>query len=193
MKSIKMFLIRTRLIDPHDCFNMDKLPFITVTWHNRILFLAGMIQKKYRKRTFALVSASRDGQYFVDLMKQFSVRSVRGSTSKRGGVALLEAISVLEDGNNLSLIPDGPRGPKYKMSKGPIILASKTGYPILPLGINASKYWELKSWDNFRIPKPFCKMDLVAGEGINIPPNLTDEEMEKWRLYVEKKLMEVSE
>ncbi|HJO94038.1 MAG TPA: lysophospholipid acyltransferase family protein [Victivallales bacterium] len=193
MKLMKTCFMKTSTIDPYDCINMDKIPYITVTWHNRLLYFPAMFEKKYRKRTFALVSPSRDGQYVTDLVKQFGVRSVRGSSSKRGCIALHEALRVLKGGNNLSVTPDGPRGPKYKMSKGPIMLASKTGYPILPLSINASRYWELKSWDNFRIPKPFCKISLVAGKSIEIPPDLSDEEMEKWRLYVEEKLMEISD
>jgi lysophospholipid acyltransferase (LPLAT)-like uncharacterized protein len=93
---------------------------------------------------------------------------------------------------NISMTPDGPRGPKYKLSMGPIILSSMTGYPILPISVNASRYWQLKSWDNFQIPKPFSRLQLNVGKSISIPPNLSDEEMEKWRVHVEEKLNEVS-
>ncbi len=193
MRAIKFCLMRTKIIDPYDCISMDKLPYITVTWHNRLLFYPLMFEKKYRLRTHAMISTSRDGQYISDLAKQFGVMSVRGSSRKRAAGVLNEALSILKKGNNISMTPDGPRGPKYKLSMGPIILSSMTGYPILPISVNASKYWKLKSWDNFQIPKPFCKLHLVAGESIKIPPDLTDEEMEKWRRVVEEKLNAVSE
>ena len=78
------------------------------------------------------------------------------------------------------------------MSKGPIVLASKTGYPVLPIAINYSSYWELKSWDGFQIPKPWAKVSLVLGEIINVPDNLSDEDVEKWRITVEDGLNAVS-
>ena len=140
-----------------------------------------------------MISPSRDGQYIADLAKQFGVMSVRGSSRKRAAGVLNEALSVLRKGNNISMTPDGPRGPKYKLSMGPILLSSMTGYPILPISVYASKYWQLRSWDNFQIPKPFCKLQLVAGESIKIPPDLSDDEKEKWRKFVEEKLTEVSE
>lgn len=193
MRTIKFCLMRTRTVDAHDCINIDKLPYITVTWHNRLLFYPLMFEKKYRLRTHAMISPSRDGQYIADLAKQFGVMSVRGSSRKRAAGVLNEALSVLRKGNNISMTPDGPRGPKYKLSMGPILLSSMTGYPILPISVNASKYWQLRSWDNFQIPKPFCKLQLVAGESIKIPPDLSDDEKEKWRKFVEEKLNEVSE
>jgi lysophospholipid acyltransferase (LPLAT)-like uncharacterized protein len=92
----------------------------------------------------------------------------------------------------VSITPDGPRGPKYKMSRGPIHLASITGRPIVPVSINASSYWSIKSWDRFQIPKPFSKLTLILGDMIEIPPNLNEDELEKWRKIVEDKLMEIT-
>lgn len=193
MRMIKFCLMRCETIDLHDCVNMDKLPYITVTWHNRLLFYPLMFEKKYRIKTYAMISPSRDGQYIADLAKQFGVMSVRGSSRKRAAGVLNEALTLLRKGNTISMTPDGPRGPKYKLSMGPIILSSLTGYPILPISVNASKYWQLKSWDNFQIPKPFCKLQLVVGESIKIPPNLSDNKMEEWRKLVEEKLKEISD
>ncbi|MCP4176551.1 MAG: lysophospholipid acyltransferase family protein [bacterium] len=192
LKGLKMFFMRVYIIDPHKYLKIENMPFITVTWHNRLLYLPLMSKKKYREKTYALVSSSRDGQYVSDLIKLFGVRSIRGSSSKLGLAALNKAVDALNNGNNISITPDGPRGPKYSMSKGPILMASKTGCPILPVTVNASRYWALKSWDNFRIPKPFCKISLVVGEYIKIPPNLTKVEIEKWCLYVQGKLMIIS-
>ena len=189
----KLFLMRTRVTDPFNALKMENVPCITVSWHNRLLYFPAMMPKKYRKLTFALISPSRDGQYVSDLAIQFGVRSVRGSSSKKGARALREAEQVINNKFNLSVTPDGPRGPKYRMSQGPIALASKTGRPILPLSINSSKYWQLRSWDNFQIAKPWSKLELVFADLIKIPPNLSSEEVEKWRKIVENKLMEITQ
>jgi len=185
--------MRTRIIDPNNHMNSSNYPYITVTWHNRLLFFPSMIPRFARKRTAAMISASRDGQYLSNIIKLFGIQTVRGSTSKRGAAVLRESISYLEKGNNVSMTPDGPRGPKYILSKGPIILASKTGAPILPVTVNSSTYWEIKSWDRFQIPKPWAKVELVLGEPVNIPPDLSDEEMEEWRHLIEKKLNSISQ
>ena len=113
--------------------------------------------------------------------------------SKRGGVALHESLKCLNDKCNVSITPDGPRGPRYRMSRGPVIMASKTGVPVLPIAVNYSSYWEAKSWDKFQVPKPWAKVTLLLGDPINIPPDLSDEEMEEWRRLLEQKLNAISD
>ena len=186
------FCMNTHIQDPNKCMDTSTYPYITVTWHNRLLFFPAMFPRFARKRTAAMISASRDGQYLSHIVKLFGLQAVRGSSSKRGAAALRESITCLENGNNVSMTPDGPRGPRYKLSRGPIILASKTGIPILPVAVNASSYWEAKSWDKFQIPKPWARVDLVIGAPVKIPGNLSDEEMEEWRVKIEKQLNEIS-
>ena len=169
LKFSKLFLLRTSVEDPFNSLQMRNVPVVTVSWHNRLLYFPAMMPKKYRVLTFALISPSRDGQYVSDLAIQFGVRSVRGSSYRKGARALKEAEQVINNKFNLSVTPDGPRGPKYKMSQGPIILASKTGCPILPLSVNASSYWEINSWDKFQIAKPGAKLQLIFGDLIKIP------------------------
>jgi len=185
--------MKTEVVDPNKCVDPEKFPFITVTWHNRLLFYPAMFKRPIRKKTVAMVSASRDGQYVTDICRLFGIRSVRGSSSKKGFVAFTDALKFLEEKCNISITPDGPRGPRYKMSKGPIALASMTGYRVLPVSVNYSSYWELRSWDKFQIPKPWAKITLVLGNPIKIPADLSDEDTEKWRKTVEDALNAISE
>lgn len=180
--------MRLEIHDPNGCMDPETYPYVTVLWHNRLLFVATLFPRFARKRTCAMISASRDGEYISNIVKLFGVGTVRGSSSRKGAGALRGALSTLEDGANLIMTPDGPRGPRYKLSKGPIILASKTNIPIIPLGINYSSYWELKSWDKFCIPKPWAKIDVVIGDPVSIPADLSDEEMEEWRRQIEQRL-----
>jgi lysophospholipid acyltransferase (LPLAT)-like uncharacterized protein len=191
LKFMKTFMLRTEYIDPNNYIE-NSLANVTVTWHNRLLYFPVIFPKKTRKKTMAVVSPSRDGQYIVDLISHFGLKSLRGSSSQKGARAQRAAFKALDDGYNVSFTPDGPRGPKYKMSRGPIHLASKTGSPILPLSINASRYWSLGSWDGFQIAKPFAKLTLIIGDVIEIPPDLDAEGLEEWRQIVETKLMAIT-
>ena len=187
---IRLF-VRLEVRDPNNCMDEKTFPYITLTWHNRLLLFPALFPKFARRRSAAMISASRDGQYLANVVGYFGIRTVRGSTSRKGAEALRESIAMLEDGVNVCITPDGPRGPRYVMSRGPVLLASKTGIPIVPLGINYSRYWELKSWDRFRIPGLFSKVELVIGDPIWIPGGIGEEEVEQWRLRLEKTLKDV--
>ncbi len=173
------------LSDPHP-------PAVGVAWHNRLLFFPLLFPKEVRRMTCAVISASRDGQYIADLAGQMGVRSIRGSSRKKGYSALHGVLSEIKTGNYVCFTPDGPRGPRYRMSQGPIYAASHLGVPIIPLAINYASFWELNSWDRFQIPKPFSKVTLRLGEKIVIPPDLSPEELERYRLLVEQRLNELS-
>jgi lysophospholipid acyltransferase (LPLAT)-like uncharacterized protein len=170
----------------------ENFPLVALTWHNRLLFFPIVFKRDLRENTAAMISASRDGEYLSDLIGFFGVAAIRGSSSKKGMRAIQDSIRTIESGKSVCITPDGPRGPCYKMSNGPVIIASKTGAPVVALSINYSNFWELPSWDKFRIPKPFSKVTVALGDPIQIPPNLSDEEIEKWRLLLEEKLNEIS-
>ena len=182
--SLLRHVMRTEIIDPYGVIAAKSPPAITVTWHNRLLFFPAMFAKWEREHTVAVISASRDGQYIADLVKQFGIESVRGSSSRKAVQVLHGAMrTILRRKKYVSFTPDGPRGPKYVMSRGPIHLASETGVKILPISVNYSSYWELGSWDRFQIPKPWAKITLRLGEPVTIPSNLTDDELEYWLEY----------
>jgi hypothetical protein len=185
-------LMKKEIHDPLAGADAGKFPYVTVIWHNRLLFLGAIFPRKVREKSVAMVSASRDGQYLADLLAQFQVGSIRGSSSKRSGTVVREAVAALESKFNVVITPDGPRGPRYRMSPGPIQLARLTGAPIVPVSINADSYWELRSWDRFQIPKPWTKITLEIGAPIPIPPDLDDDTFEKYRQLVEAKLLAIT-
>ena len=78
------------------------------------------------------------------------------------------------------------------MSKGPVHSASQLGIPVVALGINYSAYWGVKSWDGFRIPKPWAKLTLIIGNELHIPPDLNADELEHWRQEAENELNRAS-
>ena len=191
LKLYKTLLLRVEISDPHG-YLPGARSHITVTWHNRLLFFPVIFPPQVQQRTVAVVSPSRDGQYIADLLACFGIKSLRGSSSRKGAQALRAAFQALEEGYNVSFTPDGPRGPKYRMSRGPIHLASRSGRPIIPVSLNASRYWAARSWDRFQIPKPFSRLHVILGEAIAIPPDLDDNGIETWRQLVEEKLMQIT-
>jgi lysophospholipid acyltransferase (LPLAT)-like uncharacterized protein len=44
---------------------------------------------------------------------------------------------------------------------GAVLLAKKTGHPIVPVTMALARYWKLPSWDQFQIPKPFTKARIL--------------------------------
>ena len=114
--------------------------------------------------------------------------SVRGSSSRRGSRALLELVRLIRIGRDIAITPDGPRGPKYSLGPGVILLAQNTGARIIPMHAKFSRCIRMKTWDGFIIPLPFSKVSGTIGAPLEIPENLSDEEFEAARKQLEELL-----
>lgn len=186
-----LLFYRVRIDDPNDNFHKAQ-GLVALMWHNRLFFFAPIFPADVRRRTKAVVSSSRDGQYVTDLISFLGLQSLRGSSSKKGANALRGALDAIREGWNVAFTPDGPRGPRYELKPGPVIVASMTGAKILPLSVNASRYWEIRSWDRFQIPKPFSTITLVVGDTVAVPPDLDEEGLERERLRIQEILRSIT-
>jgi len=120
--------------------------YIAALWHNRLLLISFILKKFFPDRPGAgLISASRDGDLIADVTQRFGFDVVRGSSSRMGAAALLELSNVLNSGHDVLITPDGPRGPAYELGPGIIFLAQKTGAPIVPITMEYSSCWRVKS------------------------------------------------
>lgn len=192
MKCMVRCLYRVKIEDPNN-YITTKENFVVVIWHNRLLFMPALFPPIARKRTKAVISASRDGQYIADIVHQFGLQTLRGSSSRKASRVQRNAVQAIKEGWHVCFTPDGPRGPRYHMHRGPIHLASLTNTRIIPFIVNATRYWQVRSWDGFQIPKPFSRLTLLIGAPIEIPGDLSSkEELETWRQLVEGKLMEIT-
>ncbi len=161
-------------------------PCIWLFWHNRILGMPRAYRKWFKRRKMVvLTSASRDGAILAKVMERFGIGSVRGSSSKRGALALAELRAAMEAGMDAVFTPDGPRGPCYRLAPGPIKLAQLAGAPIFPIHVSYAKCWRLKSWDRFMIPKPFSKVTVTFISRVAIDPAADGETFEAERQRVE--------
>jgi lysophospholipid acyltransferase (LPLAT)-like uncharacterized protein len=160
---------------------------VALIWHNRMLGLTIAFRRYYpdRKGALVLTSASRDGAYLSEFVRNFGVGSVRGSSSRRGSAALLDLVRKLNEGYDICITPDGPRGPRYSLGPGAVLLAQLCKVPLMPLLIEYSSYWRLKSWDGFAIPKPFAKVHVTIMPFIEVSPTIGDGKFESERLRVQ--------
>jgi lysophospholipid acyltransferase (LPLAT)-like uncharacterized protein len=139
---------------------------IYVVWHARLLLLPYL----YRRRgLFALVSRSEDGSMIADLLRRFGFVTVRGSSSRGGAGGLRALARAIGEGHSVVVVPDGPRGPREVLKAGVVVLARLTGAPVVPVAVGASSEWRARSWDEFRIPKPFSRCVVRFGEPIRVP------------------------
>lgn len=115
-----------------------------------------------------LISEHRDGEIIARVASNLGFRTVRGSTSRGASRALLGLIHVLEQGLDVAITPDGPRGPLGSFAPGPLVASQRTGRAILMVAASASRAWRLGSWDRFLIPRPFARVTVAYGEPVVI-------------------------
>jgi len=158
-------------------------------WHNRIFCPACVLRKKLKGRTsVVLTSASKDGAILESAMAVFGTEAARGSSSRRGAAALVALRKAIKAGKDVTITPDGPRGPVYVVQPGVVKLSQASRAPIVIVDVELSNYWQLGTWDKFRIPKPFSKVKVTLNEPMVVPAELSEEEFEQVRLDLEKRM-----
>lgn len=187
---IKLFscTFRWRFNDPEQLMSGTE-PRIWAFWHNRI-FAFPAVQWKYAKqrKVAILSSASRDGEIIAAIMIRLGMGSIRGSSSRRGTAALLKMKAWLDEENDVAVVPDGPRGPRYKLGPGVIKLSQLTGAVIVPVRLDYGSAWIFKSWDRFRLPKPFTAVTVHVGPAVKVDDGIDADEFERERAKVEELL-----
>jgi lysophospholipid acyltransferase (LPLAT)-like uncharacterized protein len=167
-------------------FDRSEQPFILATWHYGLLF--GIQQYRGRKWV-AMISASKDGEYISHILESLRFETVRGSRT-RGAIGALKGMiaAIKERGRNSAIVADGSQGPAMKVQAGAILLASKSGAPVIPFTVGADRCIFFRSWDRTMLPKPFSKIIVKWGEPLEVPPGLKADGIEEFRLELEDRL-----
>jgi lysophospholipid acyltransferase (LPLAT)-like uncharacterized protein len=147
-------------------------PLIYVIWHGRIL-LGPWINARLRRTSggravSVLTSRSDDGEMVARYVARFGVGVVRGSSSRGGAAAARTLAATVARGQDIVIVPDGPRGPSGRLQDGVIALAALTGAPVVPMAIAARPARRLPTWDRFLVPAPFARAAVVFGTPIVI-------------------------
>lgn len=155
-------------------------------WHNRV-FLATYFWQK--RRIVVMTSQSFDGEYIARFIQRFGYGAARGSSTRGAVGAIIEMTRLMRAGSSTAFTIDGPKGPRYVAKMGAVLLAKKTGQPILPFNITARKFWEAKkSWDGFQVPLPFSRARLDIDPPIYVAPDITDDALNAKRDEVQASL-----
>jgi len=168
-------------------------PVIWMLWHNRLLVAPRTKQQQSERPGVALVSRSKDGEILSHCLRSFGIVAVRGSSSRGGSTALAELKRKLEEGYDLYITPDGPRGPRYHLHAGGIWLAQETGAALGPVAVEVSSCWRLGRWDGFLIPKPFAKVCMTLKPLVRLPRLADEAAVERERARFEELMLAFTE
>lgn len=136
-------------------------PFVFAFWHGSLLPL---VWRHRGEGAAVLVSLHKDGEIIARTCDALGLRTIRGSTTRGGGRALLGLVRELEAGHEVAVTPDGPKGPRHHFAPGALMAAQRAHAPIVPIGVHCESAWRLKNWDRFMIPKPFSRIVMVYGD-----------------------------
>ncbi len=164
-----------------------KKPSIFTFWHGELLpLLKGYIDFRKSRDIDTIISAHFDGELIAKVVAMFGGGSIRGSSTKGALRVLKESFHSLDLKRDLAITPDGPKGPKYSVADGIILISKKKKIPIVTLNCKPTSYWQLNSWDKFVIPKPFSTLNIYIGEPFYLD-NLSISESKK---LIKERLME---
>ncbi len=139
----------------------DRKPFIFTLWHGQLL---ACTWAQRGKGLSVMISEHRDGEIIARIVERWGYRTVRGSTSRGAGRALLGMVRELEAGGEFAITPDGPRGPAGVAQGGVLLASQRSGAAIVPMRTDCARAWHLGNWDRFMIPKPFAEVTITYGE-----------------------------
>ena len=183
--------VRIRRVDLENAgAEMESRRFILAFWHSRIFLISYLYQGG---GAAILVSSSKDGEIMAQILQRQGHETIRGSTSRHGARALTRLIKALREGGRPGVVvPDGPRGPRFRAQPGIIAVAKKTGYPIVPITYSAKRIKIFASWDRFVLPYPFTEASVLCGKPISIPSQLNAGGQEAYRVRVEEELNRIT-
>jgi lysophospholipid acyltransferase (LPLAT)-like uncharacterized protein len=141
-----------------DALRREKRPIIFALWHGDMLPL---LYQHRNEGVAVLISEHRDGELIAQVALRLGFRTVRGSTTRGAGRALVGLVRTLRAGGDIAVTPDGPRGPAHSFAPGVLIAAQRAAASIVACGVSTPRAWHLRSWDRFRIPKPFSRVTVA--------------------------------
>lgn len=159
--------------------------YVVAFWHSR---LALMPYGYPAGRIVVLSSQHRDAQLLVEILARFGVVTAWGSSTRGGVAGLRQILRCVEEGYDVGLTPDGPRGPRRQVQPGVIAIARLTGKPIVPLTFSARPMHRVNTWDRTLVPYPFGRALFAYGEPILVPRQADEGTQHHYRLLLQAEL-----
>lgn len=182
---VRFIYLTNKKVFHHPKIEQDET-VVVAFWHGELLMQPFNYQKlKPNSLVKAMISQHKDGEAITRTVEFLGIGSVRGSSSKGGAKALISTIRELKAGNDIAITPDGPRGPRFSVADGIVAIAQKSGKKILIFNCKPTKYWQMKSWDKFIVPKPFGTIEFFIQE----PLDVSGLEMDEAKELIKEKMM----
>ncbi len=161
-------------------------PVIVTFWHGRLVMMPFI----YTGRGACIMnSGHRDGRLVSEVIAPWRIRAVHGSSTRGWLGGLRGLLKAHAQGQDLVVVPDGPRGPSGVVKPGVVQLARATGLPIFPLSFAASRSRRLeRSWDRMLIPLPGARVVFEVGLPIVVPRDADPATVEAARVRLEQEL-----
>lgn len=176
-KLLLNFIVLTNRVEIKGIENAEKAmasgrPILYCCWHGRLIY-ASFGLSLVRKGLWAIASKHRDAEIMGRILESWGYRLIRGSSNKGGKEVLRNMTKIFaSDTPYICITNDGPKGPRNIAKPGSLTLARKFDAHILTITGTSQKYFEMKSWDKFRLPKPFGKIVITISESMDFPENL---------------------
>ena len=152
-------------------------PIMVCVWHGRLLFPSWYIRLK-TTNLHAIASRHTDAEIMARILNNWGYGLIRGSTRKGGKAVVQKMAAVFKNAGVVAVTNDGPKGPPRIAKAGSTGLALKYNVQIITITGSATKYWQMKSWDRFMLPKPFGKIQLIISPPLDITEKLKTVEKE---------------
>ena len=153
----------------------SKQPIMLCSWHARFLYAVYFFKKYQTQNIWAVSNTHEDSQIMAYFLKRASIKLIKGSSTRGWDNVIKNMFRVFKNPNSIIAITnDGPKGPPRKAKLGSYKIALKTDAQIIAISCGSTRYWEAKSWDRLRLPKPFGKIYIEFSNPMPIKQTMTD-------------------
>jgi lysophospholipid acyltransferase (LPLAT)-like uncharacterized protein len=182
---------RIRFEGPDPFATTPAHPQLGALWHRNVLAAAGVFRGK---GVHVPVSLSRDGEHIAVLLPHLGLAVPPRGSSNRGAVGLLRSLArLVECGETIAILTDGPLGPARVSKPGVISLARLTRQPIVPVAISARPCLRFGSWDRMLLPLPFARVVCRYGEALPVEEDANKERREAIRAALDARLAQMTD
>ena len=147
----------------------NKRPIMLCSWHARFLYAVYFFKTHKTPNLWAVSSTHEDSQIMAHFLNRSSIGLIRGSSTRGWDNVIKKMLAIFKKNNSIIAITnDGPKGPPQKAKLGSYKIAVRSNAQIIAISCNSTKYWEARSWDKLRLPKPFGEIYIDFAKPMDI-------------------------
>jgi lysophospholipid acyltransferase (LPLAT)-like uncharacterized protein len=162
--------LRVEIIDPTNRLRarLEGARAVYAFWHESLVLVPILAVRIPGLRPTVLLSWHRDAEFAAQAVRRLGIRVVRGSSTRGGVGGLRGLLAANERGEDLVIIPDGPRGPRRRAQSGVVQVASGAELPVVAIGAAVRPGHRLSSWDRLQIPYPFARVVFALSADVPV-------------------------